>query len=60
MAIRDSVSYQDLSRYLGEVHDLFVDFLETCYPDAIEDFLYQHGDLFAEWMESEGLGGEND
>lgn len=58
MAIRDAIPRQDLLRYLREAHDEFVDYIEMCHPDAIEGFLYEDNQNFAEWIECEGLGGE--
>lgn len=53
MALRDAVSNQDLLRYLKEVHDLFVYYLEIEHSDAIEGFLAEYNEEFAEWIRDE-------
>lgn len=63
MVWRDMISYQDLERYLREVHDILVYFLEINFPDAIEKFLDEYNEEFVDWIKNEteeGLDGAFD
>ena len=53
MAYRDIVSNQELLRYLEEMHDLFVYYIEINHSDAIEGFLSDYNEEFLEYCESD-------
>lgn len=60
---RDMISYQDLERYLREVHDILVYYLEVYHSDVIEKFLDEYNDEFIDWCRNEteeGLDGAFD
>lgn len=60
MAWRDLVSNWDLLRYLGEVHDILVYFLEVEHSNVIEEFLDEYNEEFTEWVKTETEEGADD
>lgn len=47
------VSNWDLLRYLEEVHDILVYFLEVEHSNVIEEFLDKYNEEFTEWVKTE-------
>lgn len=54
------VSNWDLLRYLEEVHDILVYFLEVEHSNVIEEFLDKYNEEFTEWVKTETEEGADD
>lgn len=54
------ISNRDLLRYLEEVHDILVYFLEVEHSNVIEEFLSEYNEEFIEWVKTETEEGMDD
>lgn len=54
-ALRDRVGHQDLMRFLDDASEMFFEFIEVNYGNAIEEFLDEYNYEFTEWCEYEGV-----